>query len=100
LGNRQAEGAHLGNLGNAYAALGEARKAIEFYEQSLVIKHEIGDRRGQGNTLFNMGLALYGLEEKDRAVGLVKQALAIFDAIESPAAERVRNQLGAWGVPI
>ncbi len=32
--NKEAEGAHLGNLGLAYAALGETRKAIEYYEQA------------------------------------------------------------------
>src|SRR5262249_38210857 len=30
LGRKQAEGSHLGNLGNAYADLGETRRAIEF----------------------------------------------------------------------
>ena len=39
--NREAEGAHLGNLGLAYKNLGDARKAIEFYEQALVIDREI-----------------------------------------------------------
>ncbi len=28
--------------------LGDARRAIEFYEQALVIHHEIGDRAGKG----------------------------------------------------
>ncbi|HPS90573.1 MAG TPA: tetratricopeptide repeat protein [Methanothrix sp.] len=30
---------------NAYAALGDARKAIDYYDQQLVITNEIGDRR-------------------------------------------------------
>src|SRR5689334_14310419 len=34
-GDRQAEGAHLGNLGLAYSGLGETRKAIEHYERAL-----------------------------------------------------------------
>ena len=42
---RDAEGAHLGNLGNAYNNLGEYRRAIEYYEQHLTIAREIGDRR-------------------------------------------------------
>ena len=28
--------------------LGDVRKAIEFYEQALVIDREIGDRKGEG----------------------------------------------------
>ena len=48
IGDRRGEGADLGNLGLAYADLGEPRKAIEFYEQALAIAREIGDRRGEG----------------------------------------------------
>ena len=33
-GDRRGEGNALGNLGSAYYALGEARRAIEFYEQA------------------------------------------------------------------
>jgi hypothetical protein len=44
-----------------------------------------------------MGLALYDLDEKDRAIDLVKQALEIYEAIESPYAEKVRNTLKEWG---
>ena len=51
----EAEGAWLGNLGNAYAALGDVHKAIEFYEQALVIAREIGDRQGEGADLGNLG---------------------------------------------
>jgi len=96
-GERRGEGAALGNLGNAYATLGEARKAIEFYEQALAIAQEIGDRRNEGNWLGNLGNALYGLGEKARGVQLMKQALTIFEAIESPHAEWARNKLKEWG---
>ncbi|MBE9542217.1 MAG: tetratricopeptide repeat protein, partial [Proteobacteria bacterium] len=39
------EGAGLGNLGLAYSDLGQEGKAIEFYEQALVIGKEIKDPR-------------------------------------------------------
>lgn len=96
IGDRRGEGNALGNLGTAYAALGDARKAIEFYEQRMVIAREIGDRRGEGNASYNMGLALYSLKEQRRAVDLVKQALKIYEAIESPNAEKARNKLKEW----
>ena len=51
LQDRAGEGVALGNLGIAYAALGETRRAIQFYEQQLAIVREIGDRRGEGNDL-------------------------------------------------
>ena len=92
LEDKASEGAHLGNLGNAYADLGDARKAIEFYEKQLVIVREIGDRRGEGNALANMGMAYKNLGDKKRAAALWLEALAIFQAIESPHVRTVQ----AW----
>ena len=57
LKDRRGEGSALGNLGSAYAGLGQPHKAIEFYEQHLAIAREIGDRRGEGNALGNLGAA-------------------------------------------
>jgi len=61
IGDRRAEGNHLVNLGLAYAALGEVRRAIEYHQQALEIDREIGDRRGEGNGLGNLGAAYYRL---------------------------------------
>src|SRR6185436_6216877 len=63
LGRRAWEGTALGNLGLAYADLGETRRAIEFHEQDLAIAREIGDRRGEGRTLGNLGVAYADLGE-------------------------------------
>ena len=93
LGHQKAKGSHLGNLGNAYAALGETRRAIDHHEQALTISHEIGDRRGEGSHLGNLGLAYAALGETTQAVDCLEQALAIFEAIESPNAERARRRL-------
>ena len=67
----------LGNLGIAYTALGEPRRAIELYEQPLVIAREIGDHHGQSAALINLGLAYSDLGEPRRAVELYVQQLAI-----------------------
>ncbi len=77
LERKDMEGVHLGNLGLAYADLGEARKAIEFYEQALSIAREIGDRRGEGNALGNLGSAYLNLGEARKAIEFYEQALAI-----------------------
>ena len=77
LKDRGGEGVHLGNLGNAYAALGEVRRAIEFHEQALAIDRETGDRRGEGQDLGNLGLAYAALGEARRAIEFHEQALAI-----------------------
>jgi len=76
LGDRQGEATSLGNLGTAYRALGEYRRAIEFHEQDLAMR-EIGDRRGQCSALGNLGAAYYPLGEYRRAIEFHEQSLAI-----------------------
>ena len=45
LGSLKTHGAVLGNLGNAYSALGQVEKAIRYYEDALTIGKEIKDLR-------------------------------------------------------
>ena len=47
LGDRLMQSVHLGNLGTAYASLGDGPNAIEFLEQALLISREVNDRRGE-----------------------------------------------------
>jgi len=77
LNDRGMEGAHLGNLGNAYADLGGPRKAIEYHEQALAIAREIGDRRGEGNALGNLGIAYKNLGEPCQAIEYYEQHLIL-----------------------
>lgn len=70
-------GVHLGNLGSAYAALGDARKAIEFYEGQLVIAREIGNRHGEGIALGNLGSAYYYLGDARKAIEFYEQRMEI-----------------------
>jgi tetratricopeptide (TPR) repeat protein len=77
VGDHEAEGNALGNLGNAHAALGDVRRAIEYYEQCLVLHREIGDRRGEGADLGNLGLAHADLGDARRAIVYYEQALVI-----------------------
>jgi tetratricopeptide (TPR) repeat protein len=83
-------------LGQAYAALGEARKAIEFFQQALVIDREIGDRRGEGNALWSSALAFDRLGDRPQAIARAEAALAIYEAIEDPNAAKVRSMLAKW----
>ena len=77
LENKDREGITLGNLGLAYADLGETRRAIEYYEQDLAIARETGDRRGEGMTLGNLGSAHADLGETRRAIEYFEQHLVI-----------------------
>jgi tetratricopeptide (TPR) repeat protein len=86
----------LGNLGTAYLHSGETHRAIQFFEQALLIDREIGDRRGEGNALWNMSLALDQLGERAQAIKHAEQALIILEQIEDPNAAKVREQLAKW----
>ena len=86
----------LGNLGSAYAHLGEVEKAIGYYEQHLVIAREIGDRQGEGNALGNLGTAYADLGEVEKAIGYYEQALVIAREIGDRQGEG--NALGNLGV--
>jgi len=77
LDRRDWEGVALGNLGNAYKALGEYRRAIEYYEQRLQIAHEISDRLGESRGLGNLGAAYRNLGEYRRAIEYQEQRLEI-----------------------
>ncbi|HOV83171.1 MAG TPA: tetratricopeptide repeat protein, partial [Methanothrix sp.] len=96
IGDRRGEGADLGNLGLAYADLGDARKAIEYYDQALAISRQIGDRRGEGIQLFNMSLALSKLGNRVQAIECARSALKILQSIESPHAEKAKRKLQEW----
>jgi tetratricopeptide (TPR) repeat protein len=75
--DRGGEAAALGNLGTAYADLGDAHKATKFFKQHLTIAREIGDRRGEGNALCGLGLAYAALGEARKAIEFCDQALAV-----------------------
>jgi tetratricopeptide (TPR) repeat protein len=95
MGDRRGKEVWLGNLGNAYAALGEVRRAIAYYEQALEIAHEIGDRRGEGNALGNLGNAYADLGEVRRAIETFEAALEIAREIGDRRGEG--NHLGNLG---
>ena len=95
IGDRGAEGAHLGNLGEAHRNLGEVQRAIEYYEQALAIARETGDRHAEGADLGNLGNAYYSLGEMQRVIEYHEQALAIAREIGDRRGEE--NRLGNLG---
>jgi len=77
-----------------YNNLGEPHKAIDFFEQSLVITHQISDHRGEGITLWNLSQSK--LVERTQAIAYAEAALKIFEKIEDSHTEMVRRQLEVW----
>jgi len=96
MNDKRGKGDVLGNLAAAYVALEEPTKAIDYSKLALKNSREIGDRYREATALFNMSLAQDRLGKRSEALKLAKEALAIFEQIESPDAETVRQQLAEW----
>jgi tetratricopeptide (TPR) repeat protein len=90
---RPSEGAWLGNLGDTYRTMGHAKWAIEHFKKALDTAYQAGDPYSEGNSLGNLGLAYRDLGQIDQARQYLKQSLAIFERINSPSSELVRDWL-------
>ncbi len=79
IGDRRGEGVALGNLGSAFADLGDPRRAIGYYEMALEIRREVGDIMGVAMNFYNMADEFSKLGEKRRAIELAQEAIHIFN---------------------
>jgi tetratricopeptide (TPR) repeat protein len=79
---RKSEFDLLGSLGNAYRYLSETQKAIDYFEQALKIRPEIGNGQGgefigEGFVLGRLGLAYDELGEAEKAFDCYEKALQV-----------------------
>lgn len=75
------EASALANIGNIYADLGEARTALEYYQQALSLCRAIGDRRGEAVALNSSGASYAELGEKQKALDSFERALPLMRAV-------------------
>ncbi|NER79360.1 MAG: tetratricopeptide repeat protein [Leptolyngbya sp. SIO1D8] len=85
--SRQQEAIALGNIGNAYDGLGNYDLAINFQEQSIALKRQIGDRQGEAFSLNNLGNTYSRLKDYENAIEAYQIALAIWRDIGDQAEE-------------
>jgi tetratricopeptide (TPR) repeat protein/transcriptional regulator with XRE-family HTH domain len=78
LGDLDAQGRVLCNLGNAYQPQYQFDAAIECYERALEIFRQIGWRTGQGKVLSNLGLVYEHVGDTERAIDHQESAVEIF----------------------
>lgn len=57
--------------------MGDYQRALGYFEQSLIIKREIGDQRGEGIVLGNLGNVYAHLGDARCAIGYYEQAVEI-----------------------
>jgi tetratricopeptide (TPR) repeat protein len=76
--------------------LGDAHKALELYEQAMLIRRETGERRGEADAMWNYALVLNLLDDRVRAIARAEAALEIYEATESPAVGEVSARLAKW----
>lgn len=76
-GDRDLEGAGLGNLGRAYTAMGYFERALDFHGEHLAIARERHDLAQQSRALTNMGNVYRQLGDTERAVVYHQQALEL-----------------------
>jgi len=70
------------NLGNAYQALGNYSKAIEYHGQHLAIAQEVGDRAVEGRAYANLGNAYDSLGDHSKAIDYLGESCASFTSFE------------------
>ena len=68
-------------MGLAYYSLGQYQQAIEYYQQSLAIKREIGDRNGEANSYNNLGSVYDSLGQYQQAIEYHQPALQLYQQL-------------------
>ena len=74
---RASEGNALGNLGTVYYHLGEAEKAIKYYERAFTIARSIANSYDECAWLGNLGASYYDLGEMEKAIEYYEKALTL-----------------------
>jgi tetratricopeptide (TPR) repeat protein len=92
----------LGELGYIASALGDKAQALEFYEQALPLRRQVGDRWGESITCYNIGMICARLGDLAQAERMLARTVELDEAtghhdLESDhaALEAVRNRLQA-----
>ena len=80
LGDAEARGSAVTNLGDTYLEAGRLGKAVEYIRRGLAIEQVIGSAWGEGISLCNLGDVYQRLGRFDEAVGCLEQALDLLRA--------------------
>ena len=91
--NRYGEGAALDSIGSARRRAGQLAEAVDSFRQARQVRREIGDRHGEARTLCHLAQTLAESGSVDLARGHWHEALRIFEELNDPEADRIRQLL-------
>jgi DNA-binding SARP family transcriptional activator/tetratricopeptide (TPR) repeat protein len=94
-GSRWSQIINITNLGRAYAALGQHRKAIRYYGQALAIADDMANRRSRVNPLVGAGRAQLAVGDVRAARESWREAVATLESLADARAAEVRTELAA-----
>jgi tetratricopeptide (TPR) repeat protein len=85
-------GGVLSSLGDVYRCQQRHDDAIEYYRQALAASREVGHRYAEAQTLHHLGET-----QIDAACQSLHKALDIFEKLEDPRTEEIKNRLRSLG---
>jgi CHAT domain-containing protein len=68
-------------MGRAYVEVAQAQRALQHYNEALVLQRAVGDRLGEGITLNQIGIAYSVLDENQKALEFHQQSLDLTRAV-------------------
>ena len=86
----------LSSIATAYEDQGQYQRAIDHYEQALVINREAKNRVEEAGTLYSLGRSYGRLGQYEKAIEFLEQATAIYRDVENRAG--LGRALGGVGV--
>ena len=93
--DRESEASALNNIGGVNFQLGDAQKALDYFNQALTLRLAIGDRLTAGRTLSNIAAIYSRMGEVQKALDSFDHALSLIRAVGDSRTEAyILNNMG------
>jgi tetratricopeptide (TPR) repeat protein len=80
---RRWEAGILGNLGWLYATQGQKQKALQSFNEALLLYRDLEDQRGEASILYGMARVNKDLDELSEALSHIESALSIIEKLRT-----------------
>ena len=87
MGDRAGLAATLNTIGLVYDDLGQRQQALDYYQQALPIREEVGDRAGESITRYNMALIYRAEGRLAEAVVELRRVVELDRLVQHPDLE-------------